>query len=314
VAHGLQYSQQEVTLVLSWNAWWRLIRRAVREYMEDDGANLAAALAFSAFFSLFPLILLLVSLASFVVQPEEARRWVLDNVRVLQFAPDQTSVLVQTVTGIIEARGVGTGLAAVIGVLGLLLGASGVFGTLQTAINRAWDCDQGGNVLKAKLVDFGMVLALVVVLLLSTGLSALLNAIQEGAAGLIGDVAWLWQIIDVLVTTAVIAGIIAVLFRTLPQGGVTWREVWPGALLTAIGWELLRQLFAFYLGHFANYQAIYGTLGGIIALQTWIYLSAQVLLFAAEVSSEYGRELTGVPTTTRQPGSQLNNTSDRTAE
>jgi len=106
-------------------------------------------------------------------------------------------------------------------------------------------------------------------------------------------VAWLWQIVDVLVTTGVIAGIIAVLFRTLPQGGVTWREVWPGALLTAVGWELLRQGFAFYLGHFATYQAIYGTVGGIIALQTWIYLSAQVLLFAAEVSSEYGRELTG---------------------
>jgi membrane protein len=289
----LQYAWQEVKPVLSWRRWLRLIRRAVREYLQDDGANLAAALAFSAFFSLFPLILLLVSLASFFVQPEQAQRWVLDNVRILQFAPDQTSVLVQTVTGIIKARGVGTGLAAVIGVLGLLLGASGVFGTLQTAINRAWDCEPGGNVLKAKLMDFGMVLALVVVLVLSTGLSTLLNAIQAGAAGLIGEVAWLWQIVDVLVTTGVIAGIVAVLFRTLPQGGVTWREVWPGALLTAVGWELLRQLFAFYLGHFATYQAIYGTLGGIIALQTWIYLSAQVLLFAAELSSEYGRELIG---------------------
>jgi len=142
--------------VLPWGRGLRLIRRAVREYLQDDGANLAAALAFSAFFSLFPLILLLVSLASFFVQPEQAQRWVLDNVRILQFAPDQTSVLVQTVTGIIKARGVGTGLAAVIGVLGLLLGASGVFGTLQTAINRAWDREPGGNVLKAKLVDFGM--------------------------------------------------------------------------------------------------------------------------------------------------------------
>jgi membrane protein len=276
--------------VLSWGGWLRLIRRALREYGEDDGANLAAALAFAAFFSLFPLVLLLVSLASFVVQPEEAERWVLDNVRMLQFAPDQTNVLVQTVTGIIKARGAGTGVAAAIGVLGLLLGASGVFGTLQTAINRAWDCDEGGNLLKAKLVDFVMVLALVVVLLLSTGLSAVLDAIQVSTRGWLGDAAWLWQIVNVLVTTAVITGIIAVLFRTLPRRGVTWREVWPGALLTAIGWELLRQLFAFYLGHFANYQAIYGTLGGIIALQTWIYLSAQVLLFAAELSSEYGRE------------------------
>jgi membrane protein len=279
--------------VLSWSGWWRLIRRAVKEYGEDDGANLAAALAFAAFFSLFPLVLLLVALASFFVQPEEAERWVLDNVQMLQFAPDQTSVLVQTVTGIIKARGVGTGLAAVIGLLGLLLGASGVFGTLQTAINRAWDCDQASNLLKAKLIDFAMVLALIVVLLLSTGLSAVLNAIQEGAAGLIGEVAWFWQIVNVLVTTGVIAAIIAVLFRTLPRGAVSWREVWPGALLTAVGWEILRQLFALYLGHFANYQAIYGTLGGIIALQTWIFLSAQVLLFAAEVSSEYGRELIG---------------------
>jgi membrane protein len=272
-------------------AWlWRLGKRTVKEYMEDDAANLAAALAFAAFFSIFPLVLLLVAMASIFVKPEDAQAWVLQNVQLLQLQPSGTNFFLKTVTDVVSARGPGTGVAAVVGLIGLLVGASGVFGTLQTAINRAWDCKEDGNFIRNKLLDFLMVLGLALILFLSTIVSSILTALQEGSAQVIGTHPLLWQIINLVVTTVLVAGIVAVLFRTLPHCPVRWAEVWPGAVLTAVLWEVLKQGFAFYLGNFANYQAVYGALGGIIALQTWIYLSAQILLICAELSSEYGRE------------------------
>lgn len=268
----------------------RLIRRATREYMEDDGAHLAAALAFAAFFSIFPFVLLLVSLASLFVTPQDAQQWVLDNVRILQLQPGGTSLFLKTVTDIVSAGGLGTGVAAAIGLAGIVVGASGVFGTLQTAVNRAWDCQEEGTFIRNKFLDFLMVLGLAAILTVSTLISSVLTALQQGSVAIVGTHPVFWEIANLVVSTALIAAVIGVVFRTLPRCPVTWREVWPGALITAVLWQGLKQAFAFYLGHFSNYQAVYGALGGIIALQTWIYLSSQILLFAAELSSEYGRE------------------------
>ncbi|HUS14778.1 MAG TPA: YihY/virulence factor BrkB family protein [Chloroflexia bacterium] len=269
-----------------------VFKRAIKEYGQDQAGNMAAALAFAAFFSIFPLILFLVSLASFIFNAADAQAFVLSKLPNIN--PNATGTdanfLSKTVTDIIAARGTGTGIAAFIGLVSLLMSASGVFGTLQLAINRAWDCEKAGSLIKDKVVAFLMVLGMAVVLGISTAISSILAGIEEGTNGIIGQMPWLWQILNILVFIGLMTGVLSVLNRVLPRCKVNWGDVWPGALLTAILWMILNQAFAFYLGNFANYQAVYGALGGIIALQTWIFLIAQILLFGAEFCSEYAGE------------------------
>ncbi len=263
--------------------------QAAKDYGKDDGGNLAAALAFAAFFSIFPLVLFLVSLAGLVVSPQAAQQWVL---RSLPIDPNSAAgnVFVTTVTSVIAARGASKGIGTAVGLIGLLLSASGVFGTLEKAINRAWGCQDKSGLIKDKIVAFIMVLGFGLLLVASTVVSSLLNGIQAGVGGIIGDFPWLWQIVNILVAIALMSLALAILFRALPHCRVSWQDAWPGAILVAIGLQILQQGFAFYLGHFANYQAVYGTLGGIIALQTLIYLACQILIFGAEFSSDYEAE------------------------
>ncbi|MGI8588031.1 MAG: YihY/virulence factor BrkB family protein [Chloroflexia bacterium] len=269
--------------------WFNILKRSVSEFGKDDIGTLAAALAFAAFFSIFPLILFLVSLASFFLSPDDAQRIVVTNIPQVQARGD-TGFFVKTVHDVIAARGASTGIAAVVGLVSLAFSATGVFGTLQKAINRAWHCETAGSLVKDKVIAFLMVMGVGLVILVSTVVSSLLNGIQKGTTGIIGDLPWLWQIVNLVVSLGLMAGVLTLLYHSLPRCKVNWGDVWPPALLVAIGLEILKQGFAFYLGNFANYQAVYGALGGIIALQTYILLASLVLLFGAEVCSEYANE------------------------
>ncbi len=267
---------------------FNVFKRAGQEFGNDDIGNMAASLAFATFFSIFPLILFIISLLTFFLNKDDATQFVLS--RMPNVGGSDATVLQKTITDVIAAKGAGTGIAAIIGLVSLLFSASGVFGTLQAAVNRAFDCTKAGSLIKDKVIAFLLVLGVVVVMLISTAISTVLNSIQAGTAGIIGQFPLLWQILSLIVSLALMTGILTVLFHTLPRCSVDWQDVWPAALLTAVAWEIFRQAFAFYLGHFANYQAVYGALGSIIAIQTWILLSAMILLFGAEFASEYAGE------------------------
>ncbi|MDQ2805807.1 MAG: YihY/virulence factor BrkB family protein [Chloroflexota bacterium] len=269
---------------------FNVFKRAGKEFGQDDIGNMAAALAFATFASIFPLILFIISLLTFFLDQKSAADFVLT--RMPNPGGSDASVLTKTITDVIAAKGPGTGIAAIIGLVSLLVSASGVFGTLQAAVNRAFDCTKAGSLVKDKVIAFLLVLGVAVVMLISTAISTVLNGIQQGTAGIIGQFPLLWQIIGLLVSLALMTGILTVLFHTLPRCSVDWQDVWPAAALTAIGWEIFRQIFAFYLGNFANYQAVYGALGSIIAIQTWILFSSMILLFGAEFASEYAGERT----------------------
>ena len=270
-------------------------KRTLKEMGADDVGVLAAALTYYAIFSLVPLIILMVTIASFVLDPEKAQETVLRQVS--GFAPGETAkVVADIVKGALENRSNAgaTILATVIGVGGLLLSSSGVFGTLDKALNRAWGCEYKESFLKDKLVSFAMVLGVAVVLGASLVLSAVLTFVQtssKGAEGIVGNLGWLWQIVGILVSILLSTGILLIIFRVLPRCEVRVREVWFGALLTAIGWEVLKIAFAFYLGNFANSASVYGTFGALFSLITWIYLTGFIMLIGAEFTSEYANAL-----------------------
>jgi membrane protein len=219
---------------------------------------------------------------------------------VSRFAPGETAQVVSEATrDALEKRAAGANiLVTVVGVIGLLFSSSGVFTTLDKAINRAWGCEYKSGLIKEKLLSFGMVLSIAVVMLISLIVSAMLTFAQTTSnfflktfLGGALDLAILWQILTALVPILLNTGILILVFRLLPRCLVRVREVWLGALLTAVGWEILKQGFAFYLGNFANNATIYGTLGAFFSLTTWIFLSSLLLLTGAEFTSEYARAL-----------------------
>ncbi len=262
-------------------------RRAWAAFRADDLPMLAAALAFTTFASLFPLLLFLVAITSLVLPTTEAQAWIAwIMVRIAPQGTD-TQFLIDVLTDVIQARGSGTGLAALVSLATLAFTASGMFNALYTAFTRIGGPPQSVNLIRDRALAGLLLLAVVPVLVLSTVVSALLHALEERTTVLVGSIPLLWQGVTLFATLGMLTLVFAVLFRTLPRWPVTWADVWPAALLTAVLWEALKQAFAFYLGHFTEYQAIFGALGGLIGLQAWIFLSAQVLLYGGEVAVAY---------------------------
>jgi membrane protein len=180
-----------------------------------------------------------------------------------------------------------------VGLLTLLWSASGAFDALDKAINRAWKSEKYPSFFISKLIGFGMMAVLTVVVVASLIITAALAAGREAATNLIGHVPGeevLWQIVNFATTVAIIYVVFVLMYRLLPRVDVTYRDVWLGALLAAIAWAVVKEVFAYYLGsNFANYDAVYGTLGAVVALLTWIFLSSLIILAGAEFTAETAR-------------------------
>lgn len=283
--------------ILPIRALVNVVKRTISQIGTDQVGDLAAALTYYAVFSIFPLLLLLVTLATFIFNADQAQQTVFSKLSAV--APGETAKVLSDAVGAALAKKGGGELtfATLVSIGSLLLSSSGVFTTLDKAINRAWGCEYKASLIKDKLISFVMIIGVAVVLVLSTFVSAAVNFVLSGSevavSAVVGDknpvVAWVIQLITILVSVLINAGILLVIFRIIPRCRVSVGDVWVGALLTATGWEILKQGFAFYLGNFAG-SSIYGSIGSIFTLLTWIYLTGFLLLVGAEFTSEYARE------------------------
>ncbi len=264
-----------------------IARATWREFGRDDVGNMAAALTYYAFFSLFPLLILAVTIFSFIVGEDQARQLIYDNIT--RVIPGSSELLSNAIEAALSNRS-NAGIFALIGLLTLFWSASGAFDALDKAINRAWDTEKYPTFFVSKLIGFGMMAVLAAVVVASLVITSILAAGRAVAAQLIGHVPGeniLWQLINFGSTLAIIFVVFVLMYRLLPRMDVTYRDVWLGALLAAIAWGLVKEGFAYYLGsNFANYDAVYGTLGAVVALLTWIYLSSLIILAGAEFTAE----------------------------
>ncbi|MFN8503717.1 YihY/virulence factor BrkB family protein [Kouleothrix sp.] len=289
-----------------------LLKDTVSGFQEDEAGQLGAALAYYAMFSLFPLLLLLVAGLGFVLrywdEAIDVQQQILDAVG-HNFSP-QLSTTLAGILGNVKSQ---AGGATIIGLVTLLLGASGVFQQLDLSFNKIWDVPKpaksGGvlqsvlNTLRTRLVSFGMVLAVGFLLLVSmalTGVSqALLGGFRDlpligGAAGVALSLA-----ISLLLNTLVFA----LLFKFLPDTTVYWRDVWLGALVTALVWELAKYLLAWYIGRSAQSYGAYGAVGTVLVIMVWVYFSSQILFLGAEFTEAYARRHgSRAPAPAAQPG------------
>jgi membrane protein len=268
-----------------------LLERAVSEFFGDGCPQRAAAISYYALFSLFPCAILAVAAFGIVVNDAEARTrvidFVLDN---LPLSEDQGRARLSSLLTHITAQVGGFGA---IGVLGLVFAASGVMGAIRHALNAAFDAPEHRPPAQGKLFDivlvagFGLVIAVSFSLTIAAGyaedLSRELAKSGSLGAGVARAVLALGRLAPIVLTFAVALA----LFRIVPARRPKLRDVWPGALFVAVGFELAKTGFAVYLSTVANYSAVYASLGTIIAFLVFVYVAAIVLLLGAEVASEW---------------------------
>jgi membrane protein len=268
---------------MSWRTLVTVIKQTASDWLEDDASRLAASLAFYTLLSLAPLVIIAVAVAGVVLGPEAARG---------QIAGELSRVVgrdaargLQAVVASAQSPASGT-VGTIIGVITLFVGASGVFGELQYALNAIWEvrAKPGRGILgevKDRFFSFTMVLGVAFLLLVSLLLSTLLSAIGHSFAPLLpgGEIAW--QLCNFGFSLALITGLFALIFKYVPDVEIAWADVWAGAAVTALLFTIGKSLLGIYLGK-ASIGSSYGAAGSLVVLIVWVYYSAQILFLGAE--------------------------------
>ncbi|HLV36435.1 MAG TPA: YihY/virulence factor BrkB family protein [Spirillospora sp.] len=267
-----------------------LFRETFQEWSEDNAARMAAALAYYTVFSIGPLLVIVTAVAGLAFG-QDAVRDRLDE-QIAGLVGPESAAFIQEI--IKNASDPGEGLlATVIGIATLLLGAMGVFQQLQDALNTAWDVSSqsGGGLLvmiRSRLISFGMVLVVGLLLLISLVLSAALAALNNLVSGFIPQLQLLAHILNFVVSFGIITLLFALIYKYLPETDIAWRDVWVGSALTALLFTVGKQLIGLYLGN-SGLSSTYGAAGSFVVILVWIYYSAQILLFGAEFTQVFAR-------------------------
>jgi membrane protein len=267
-----------------------LLKATFEEWKEDDALTWGAALSYYSVLSLAPLLLILLSVAGLVFGKEGVEGQVMDQIRRLMGS--QGAEAVAAILENADRPGVGS-FAAVAGIVMLLLGASGVFAQLQKALNDMWEIepapDQGLKALvRARLLAFGIVLAigflLIIALVVSAGISAMATYADENLPG--GSV--LAHVINLVLSVVILAFLFGLIYKFLPDVRIAWKDVMVGAVCTAALFTLGKFLIGLYLGH-SSVGSSYGAAGSLVVVLVWVYYSSQIFFFGAELTQVWAR-------------------------
>ena len=267
---------------------WELLKCAAGHWAGDRAATTGAALAFYCAFSLAPLLVIVVTLTGWIVGTEVAERQLGEQLRAL-FGPATAGVVV---TAMDNAQTVDGTLAAALSVVTLIIGATTVFAALEGALQDIWGARAVApsgvyGWVRARLLSFGLILAVGFLLLVSLTVSTAIAALRSFVAHYYEGLVVLTALLDFAITLALIAALIAVIFRYLPARRLSWSPVLWGALLTALLFQLGRWAIGFYLAR-STQPTAFGAAASFAALLLWLYYSAQIFLFGAEFTACLG--------------------------
>ena len=258
--------------------------------MADKAPQLGAALAYYTVFSLAPLILVLLAIVGVIFRDDPAGAWNKITQQMSYFLNPSTLEVVQNIAQKASEPGKST-IATIIGVALAIFGASGVFGQLQDALNTIWGvkAKPGGGMwgfLRTRFLSFAMVAGVCFLLLVSLTLESLLKAFSHYVQSILPGGITVALAVYLIFDFAVVVLLFAMIFKFLPDVQIQWRDVWIGAVITAILFGIGKWLLGFYLGSGAAGSA-YGAASSLITLLLWVYYSSQILLFGAEFTQVY---------------------------
>jgi membrane protein len=266
---------------------WELIKQTIDEWQQDEAPRMGASLAYYALFSLAPLLVIVVAIVGFVYKGDT----------VGQIQKQMQSLVGTDAAKTIAAAIYNAGtfdhgiIASIVSFVLLSLCATGFFSELHTAMNKIWkvprrECGFILGLLKDQFASFMMVLAIAFLLLVSTILSAVLSAVTAYFTYLLPGASLLWHIADLVVSFGTATFLFALLFRYVPDERVTWRDVWIGAVTTALLFDIGKFLIGFYIGK-SSVGSVFGAAGSGVVILAWVYYSSQLVFLGAEFTHVY---------------------------
>ncbi|RPI20426.1 MAG: YihY/virulence factor BrkB family protein [Acidobacteria bacterium] len=276
------------------NLIFSMLKDTVNEFIEDDCATMAAALSYYTVFSLPPLLVLVIMVASTFVDPEDFRGRLQQQMGSLVGAQGTEQIKVMIAQA--DKPGSGGALATILGVAALIFGATGAFVQLQAALNQAWEVQPDPNrstvrnYLLKRLLSFGMVLALAFILMVSLVVSTLVSAFGNALAAFLpsGMSALFLEGFNQTVSLVVFTILFGAIFKFLPDAIISWTEVWVGGFATAVLFVLGKILIGLYLGN-SDPVSAYGAAASLAVVFVWAYYSSMILLFGAEFTQVWAR-------------------------
>jgi len=283
--------------MLSRGQLWMIVRRSVQEFSEDNCTQMAAAISYYVLFSLFPFLILAAGILGIILQNDELEAsFISKTIEYIDNFPIDEEDVPEVVAGI---TGPGSVALASAGFLGLLWSGSNMFGIVQRSLNIAYDIDGSRPLVHQKLLDFAMLASLFLFFIASLTTTGVLRTAEERSDDfpLLGPVAqqlgFGWDVISVVLPMAFSFAAFLVLYWIVPAVHVKPRHVWPGAFVAAALFEAAKFGFSLYLENVNDYEVVFGSLAGVVIFLLWVFISANIMLFGAEVASEYPRVVRG---------------------
>jgi membrane protein len=275
---------------------WRLIKMSVLSWRQDYATSMGAALAYYTLFSLAPLLLVAASVAGAVFGEEAARGEIVRQLAGLVGL--ESARAVEAVLVALDRPEAGR-LASAVGVLVLLVGATSVFAELQGALDRIWQVQPPPgaglwDLLRTRLLSLGLVLGVGFLLLVSLLASAAFAALGTWWGPWFDGLAPLLEAVNAVFSVALTTLLFAMIYRWMPRVVLGWRDVALGALVTALLFTLGKTLIGQYIGR-AGIASPFGAAGSLVVLLVWVYWSAQVFLFGAELTRVVTSDAAGGP-------------------
>ncbi len=282
---------------ISFKGMWKVLKNSFSGFSDDKVTKLSGSLAYYTVFSMGPLLVVIISLCSIFLGREAVEGQIYGQLE--GFVGKDTALQLQQIIKNAAISGKGT-IAAIIGGATLLLGATTVFGEIQDSINGIWGLKPKPKrgwlkMLQNRFLSFSVIVSLGFLLLVSLGISTLVEAFSNRLKDALPDVTVVvFYIINIVITLLVTSTIFAVIFKVLPDADIKWRDVISGAVATALLFMLGKFAISIYISK-SNVGSTYGTAGSLVVLLLWVYYSSIILYFGAEFTKayavEYGSEI-----------------------
>jgi membrane protein len=271
---------------------WSLIRKSVASWVDDYAPSMGAALAYYTLFSIAPLLIIAIAVAGFIFGEAAARGEIV--ARISDMIGHEGAVAVQALlrSASLPAQDI---FATVVGVITLVIGATTVFAELQSDLDRIWRVPtpaQGSglwNLIRGRLNSFGLVLGVGILLVVSLFVSTGISAFGKWSKGVIEGREVILHALHFIVSFAITTSLFAMIYKIMPRARIAWRDVWVGAAVTGLLFEIGKFLIAFYLGK-TGAASGFGAAASLVVLLLWVYFSAQIFLLGAEFTWVYAHE------------------------
>ncbi|HUH60061.1 MAG TPA: YihY/virulence factor BrkB family protein [Candidimonas sp.] len=268
-----------------------LLKNSVIAWQEDNAASMGAAVAFYTVFSIAPLLIIVIAVAGFVWGEDAVRGEIIRQLNGLVGHDGAAGVQQLLKSASKPAQGI---TATLVSIVFLIIGSTTVFAELQGALDRIWRVPTAAetgiwNTVRARLLSFGLVLGLAFLLLVSLIVSAGLAAFSQMTSGLLPGWECVLQLLNMLVSVSIGTVLFAMIYKFMPRAEVAWRDVWVGAMVTAVLFEVGKFLIALYVGKSSTISSLMAA-GSLVVVLIWVYYAAQVFLLGAEFTWLYAKQ------------------------